>query len=164
MDPVKRAQFAKMIVNALYLQVWEGMPLPDVWDLGPNNPNDLYPHEYVAAAYHNDITKGTGPHSFSPWANITRAQVMTMIVGAAQKFARYAIQPVPAGFKGFLPGWFTADHTHGTNGRLAEWNNLLMGIDLQGWDPWQPATRGEVAQMLYNLMKERGPEVCLTLF
>lgn len=30
-------------------------------------------------------------------------------------------------------------------------NGLLAGIELQGWDVWADSSRGEVAQMLWNL-------------
>jgi len=30
---------------------------------------------------------------------------------------------------------------------------LLSGIDLAGWDVWAAATRGEVAQILWNLTR-----------
>jgi hypothetical protein len=45
------------------------------------------------------------------------------------------------------------DPTHGYNAQLAEWNGLLDGIDLYDRDPWAPASRGEVAQILYNSMR-----------
>src|SRR5680860_1826830 len=62
---VKRAQFAKMIVGTLGLAptLHEGMSSPFT-DLGADNPNSLYPHQYIAAAYANNITKGMSEHSY----------------------------------------------------------------------------------------------------
>ncbi|MHB9115038.1 MAG: hypothetical protein ACYC6T_10685, partial [Thermoleophilia bacterium] len=51
------------------------------------------------------------------------------------------------------------DPTHGYNAHLAEFNGLLTGIqgsgDVSAW-AYQPATRGEVAQILWNLSKVPG--------
>jgi len=46
------------------------------------------------------------------------------------------------------------DVNHGATMRTAEYNGLLEGLQGFGraWDPWKQATRGEVAQMLWNLM------------
>jgi hypothetical protein len=55
-----------------------------------------------------------------------------------------------------------ADREHGERIRTAEYNGLLAGIvggtfgGLSGWDTRQNATRGEVAQMLYNLLGSLG--------
>lgn len=86
--------------------------------------------------------------------------MMTMVVRAAQQYlGPGGLDPVPAGFIGYMGGF--NDPTHGANAHLAEWNNLLAGINLIGWNVWAPATRGEVAQMLWNLMKERAPEIVM---
>ena len=44
--------------------------------------------------------------------------------------------------------------THGENIRKAEFNGLLDGLEglSASWDGLQPATRGECAQMLWNLL------------
>lgn len=158
-NPVLRAQFAKMIVGALGLAVDESMTSPFT-DLGTDSPGNLYPHEFVASAYNNGLTKGKTATTFSPYTSITRAQMMTMVVRAAQQYlGPGGLDPVPAGFIGYMGGF--NDPTHGANAHLAEWNNLLAGINLIGWNVWAPATRGEVAQMLWNLMKERAPEIVM---
>lgn len=41
-------------------------------DLDPDDPTNLYPHEYVAAAPAAGITNGTRATTFSPWADISR--------------------------------------------------------------------------------------------
>jgi hypothetical protein len=111
----------------------------------------------VAAAYAQGLTTGKTPTTFAPYSDITRAQMMTMVVRAGERFVPGGLSAVPPGFIGYMAGF--TDPTHGANARLAEWNNLLVGIDLVGWNVWAPASRGEVAQMLWNLMKVRGPEV-----
>ncbi len=49
-EPCLRAQYAKVLVEALDLPVEEGLVAP-FWDLGDNDPASLYPHDYIAAAY-----------------------------------------------------------------------------------------------------------------
>jgi hypothetical protein len=59
--------------------------------------------------------------------------------------------PVPAGYRG-IPGGFSSDHAD--NLALAECNGLLSGLVGYGhtWNPWSFASRGEVAQMPWNLV------------
>lgn len=58
--------------------------------------------------------------------------------------------PPPATFAGTLP---SSDPVHGQNIRWAEYNGLLAGITLGGWDVWSGCRRGEVAQIPWNLVK-----------
>ncbi len=153
-DPVRRAQFAKMICGVLEIPVTEDLEA-SFTDLGHDDSKLLYPHDYVAAAAAAGITKGLdpdvyGPNVFGPYENITRAQVVTMIVRGAEKLAPKALSAPPAGFAGAL-GDFSPQHAPAM--RRAEYNGLLAGVTKYGpeWDPWRPATRGEVAQMLYAL-------------
>lgn len=151
-DPVKRAQFAKMIVGAMRIA-----PKADTGsrftDLGSPDAAG-YPHVFVQAAYENKITTGTNTDQtlFAPWDPIKRAQVVTMIVRAANSLWPEVLATPPAGWSGQMSSF--SEPTHGANMRLAEYNNLLAGLEGFGrtWDPWKQATRGEVAQMLWNLM------------
>jgi hypothetical protein len=149
-NPVLRAQFAKMICGVMGLSVAEDLVAPFT-DLGADDPTNLYPHEYVAVAAANNITKGTTPGSFSPWLSITRAQVLTMVVRAAQNLEPGALLTPPADYPGTL-GNFSPHHAD--NARWAEYNGLLSGLQGfgAGWNPWQTASRGEVAQILYSLL------------
>jgi len=60
----------------------------------------------------------------------------------------------PAVFTGTLG---TFDATHGPFMRAAQAAGLLDGLTGFGpdWDPWAPASRGEVAQILWNLWRLR---------
>jgi hypothetical protein len=148
--PVRRAQFAKMIVGARHLPVDESL-VSAFTDLGPDDPGNLYPHEYVAAAAQAGITSGETPTTFGPYNSITRAQVVTMIMRALYNDPSVSLPPVPPGFSGSL-GMF--DPVHGPTMRHAEYVGLLGGIQGfgSGWDPWALANRGEVAQILYTMM------------
>ena len=150
-----RAQFAKMICGVLGVAVTEDLTSP-FRDLGPDDLADLYPHEYVAAAYAAGITVGTGPTAFSPWTEITRAQLVTMAVRAAQGRAPGALAEPPAEWPGTLGAF---DATHGPTMRIAEYNGLLGGVVGfgAGWDPWAPASRGEAAEVLFRMWWMLGP-------
>jgi hypothetical protein len=149
---VWRAQFAKMIVGALAIPATEGMPSPFT-DMGPNAPDNLYPHDYVAAAHAAGIIRGFTATNFGPYRDITRAQVLTMVVRALENLNPGSLSVPPASFESSL-GNFSPDHAR--NARVAEFNGLLGGVVgfAATWDPWQPMTRGEVAQVLWNAMRK----------
>lgn len=149
-SPVLRAQFAKMICGALNIPVTEELVCP-FSDLGPDDPASLYPHEYVAAAALYGITTGVSPTQFAPYADISRAQVVTMTVRAADSLRSGLLAPPPADFPGTL-GTFSSIHAPAM--RKAEYNGLLLGLVgfAPDWDPWADAARGEVAQILWALM------------
>ena len=73
---------------------------------------------------------------------------MTMVVRAAEDLNPGAIQQPPLGWKGRLS---TKDPAHGPNIARAEYSGLLAGIDLTGFSVSAKATRGEIAQIIWNL-------------
>ncbi len=151
--PVTRQQFAKMIVGTLGFPCSEADICP-FSDVVKGGPTDLYPDNYVAVAAAYGITNGIGGGKYGPYRDITRAQVITMVVRAAQNYTAGLQSPDAAYYSGW--GLFRGfnDPTHGNNAQLAEFNGLLTGLqgsgDIAAW-MWQPATRGEVAQILWNL-------------
>ena len=153
---VLRQQFAKMIVLTLGLPVSESdvVPFGDVQIDGYDDP--FYPDNYIAVVAAHGITVGTGPGTFSPGATILRAQVMTMIVRAAQnELPAGTLATPPAGYTGTVPDF---GGVHAPNVRVGEFNGLLDGLVGLGpsWDPFKAASRGEVAQMLANLIALMG--------
>lgn len=162
---VTRQQFAKIIALTLGLQPTENdrCPFSDVQTSGPNS---LYPDNFVAVVAAKGITVGVTQYSFAPNRNISRAQVMTMIVRAASIEGIILSQP-SSGY--YSDSRYTMrnfnDPKHGLNAQIAEVNGLLWGIrqDSAGvWDPWKNATRGEVAQMLYRLLEKIEPSTTTT--
>lgn len=149
-NPVLRAQFAKMICGTRAIPVDESLVAPFV-DLGQDDPATLYPHEYVAAAYANGITQGLTPTRYGPYEEITRAQVITMVVRAARNLRPGVLLDPPADFDCTIPDFSS---THYPQLRTAEYNGLLTGLRGfgRGWDPWARSSRGECAQILWNLM------------
>ena len=155
-NAVWRQQFAKMICGVFDLPVTEGMTSPFT-DLETDDPTDLYPNEFVAAAYANAITTGTSPTTFGPYLDISRAQVITMVVRALQTLHPGVLSPPSAGFTNAWGISFSG--IHGPNALLAEANGLLAGLPLIGAanDPWAPMPRGEVAQVLWNALQKLTP-------
>jgi Cysteine-rich secretory protein family/S-layer homology domain len=146
--PVSRQQFAKMVITAAGFAVSEAddSPFPDVALTGPGV---LYPDHYVAVAARLGITQGTSRGLFEPTLDITRAQVISMVVRAADA-ARPgrlpALSPGFAGTWGDVPGPEHADAV-----RRAEAGGLLAGLPLDRLDAWGPMTRAECGQVLGNL-------------
>ncbi len=118
-DEVFRQQFAKMIVLALELPVSEAdvCYFTDVdHDLSPVDP--LFPDNYVAVCAQNGITIGVSEYLFAPYADITRAQLITMVARAAG--LPYAPASYSPPFADFDPG-------HYPYARDAAWAGLLAG-------------------------------------
>lgn len=156
---VMRKHFAKMIVGAMDLPVseddWQDAN-PPFTDCGPDDLTSTYPHDFIAVAKAHGLTQGKTATTFAPDANITRAQMVTMVIRAAQN-SGISLDPVGADYSGLFRSYNNS--THGNNVKLAEYNGLLQGLVTSGTaSSWMDAnaTRGEVAQILYNLMQITG--------
>ena len=141
-DLVKRQQFAKMIALAAHLAVTEAMTSPFT-DLPADNPDDLFPNEYIAAVAAAHITTGITPTTFDPGASIKFAQVVTMVT----RFAAPYLPPVP---ETYVPPFNDFDATHYPWARVAAYYGLLEGIATP-YDWYRAATRGECAQVIWNM-------------
>ena len=144
---VIRQQFAKMIVKTLGYPVTgsEVSPFGDVATQTGVDP--FYPSKYVAVCANLGITVGKTPTTFAPYDSITRQQLITMVARAAD------LPNPPVGYApDFLPGQFSLEE-HFMNARKAAYAGLLSGLQGvgPGYDFTVPATRGECAQLLYNL-------------
>ena len=146
-DSVTRQQFAKMIVLGGDYSVSEDDICP-FKDVDRGGGATLYPDNYVAVCAVHGITQGKTAVTFDPYGTVTRAQVMTMVVRAAEDLKPSAILEPPAGWKGLLS---TKDPAHGRNIARAEYSGLLAGIDLTAFSVSGKATRGEIAQIIWNL-------------
>lgn len=152
-NSVFRAQYSKMIVGALGLAVTEGMASPvNFTDLGTNDPANLYPHEYVWAAYNNQIIKGYTDGTFRPYTVISRGHVVTMTVRALQRLHPSVLTSPPPGYMQTWGNDLLPEHM--ANAAIAEYNNLLSGLPLSTTASNANAgmPRGEVAQVLWNMM------------
>jgi hypothetical protein len=145
---VLRQQFAKMIVLTMGYTVTgsEICPFRDVVTHTGDDP--FYPSKYVAVCAANGVVHGTTPTTFSPYDSITRQQLITVIVRAAD---------LPAPPAAYLPSFTSAQFStseHYLNACKAEYSGLLGG--LLGVGPSYKfvagSTRGECAQLLHNLI------------
>jgi endonuclease YncB( thermonuclease family) len=156
-DPVMRQQFAKMICLALGLAATQADTclFPDVAPLG--GPDPLYPDHYVAKAAADSIIAGYPDGTFRPYSTITRAQVVTMVVRALNSVWPGLLGAPPADYT--ATWWRRLSGEHLQNARMAEINGLLIGLPLDGAasDPWAPMSRGEVAQVLHDLLWKLAP-------
>ncbi len=155
---ITRQQFAKMIVLTMALRIPTVFTptLSDTYrfsdfDASAGEKEALYPYRYVARAALTGLIRGYPDGTFRPLTNISRQQVITMIVRAG----RQVVKEPPASWTGGVLGY--TNPAHGRSILIAEYNGLLKGIvgprgTLGGWDTTEDATRGEVAQMLYNLL------------
>ncbi|MBN1321646.1 MAG: S-layer homology domain-containing protein [Thermoleophilia bacterium] len=149
-EPLLRAQLAKMICEAFDLPVTETMTSAFA-DLGPDDPANLYPHEYVAALTAAGAIKGKTASRFDPYAPVTRAQAVTMLVRALDTFQPGLLKNI----SGQAPGAYYWEPPHLDNLRKAYANDLLSSIVdwLQRWDARTASSRGEAAQMLWNALE-----------
>ena len=100
LEAVKRMQFAKMVCGAMDIAVTEDSWLdsaPPFPDLGADVADDVYPHDFVAAAFAAGIIKGDNG-KFKPYDGIYRIGVILMVVRALDSLAPGALDAVPAGF------------------------------------------------------------------
>ncbi len=158
-DPVMRQQFAKMIVLAGGYPVSED-DICHFVDVDKGGPSTLYPDNYVAVCAARGITTGYTATLFKPYDNITRYQVISMVVRAAVNLHSGLLATPPAGWT--ATGTWGSDPTHGANAARAQYNGLLDGLPLSSLDPRGNMSRGEVAQVLYNLIDLATPPTTTT--
>ena len=148
-DLVTRQQFAKMVV------LTGGYPVSELnvclfLDVEWGGLGSLYPDNYVSVAAQHGITVGRTFSTFAPGDDISRFQVVTMVARVADDLDPGLLADPPAGD---VPTWDPAlSASHGLNAWRAEYNGLLDGLPLDDLDPWDAMSRGEVAQVLHNLL------------
>lgn len=154
-DSVNRAQFAKMITGTLGVPIQPASEAAAFVDLGTPD-SDGYPHKYVATILQHGITQGVDSTHYGPWLPIKRAQVVTMLVRAANHLRPGFLSDPPAGYTGSIPTYTSPDHAK--NLRIAEYNHLLDHLEGFGpdWNPEAPASRAECAQFMWNYLKLTG--------
>ena len=136
-SPVLRAEFAKMAVLSLGLPVTGGGTPPPFTD-AEKPAGNLYPDDDAAVAAARGLVNGIGGGRFQPYVDIGRAQLLSIVVRAAQRFKPAALQEPPSGWQGVLPA---SDATHGTEhrpGRVRR--HCSAGIDLGGFSIWDQAS------------------------
>jgi len=152
-DPVTRQQFAKMIVCALGLPT-RTADLCRFSDVALSRGEDLYPDHFVAVAAANGIARGYADGTFGPYIAIERIHVVTMLIRALERIYPSALEAPRLGWP-LEDDWGDLYGEQRDHATLAFSNGLLDGLDLSGVakDPRAPMPRGEVAQVLYNMMR-----------
>ena len=158
-DEIKRQQFAKMIILAGGYPVSESDICPFT-DVEISGPATFFPDNYVAVCAARGITLGKTATAFDPYTSITRLQVISMVVRAADDLRPDLLATPPDGWEG-TSGW-DLDATHGANAARAEYNGLLAGLEISTLAPIGNMTRGEVAQVLFNLLTKIAPPATTT--
>lgn len=145
---VTRAQIAKMVVLALGLgPSEEGTGLPATFADVP--AADGYPFVFVEAAAARGIVRGLGdgtsiPSLFGPDRSVTRVQV-------AQVLSRAGGDKLDLPPSGIVEPFYDLP-AYAVGEVSSVWEmGIVKGRSATSFDPWKPATRGEVAEMLYRL-------------
>ena len=162
-DPVLRAQFAKMIVEAkrLHTPAVDNTTSPTFGDVRPTfdgqNVPLAYPFDYVEEAAAAGIVSGYSDGGFHPWEPIKRIQLVRMILRGATA----AGHPLPAYagseavFADVPPGSPLYEDT-----MTAYQSGIMNGVTTSNgrryFNPWSSATRGQVAKMTSNLLQLLG--------
>ncbi len=146
---VTRQQFAKMVILAMRIPVSEDDKCTFT-DVKKSSDIELYPDNYIAAAARENIVNGYPGSLFKPDAPITLAQTVTMGTRAAER----PLYVPPASYKS---AWGNFDKVHAVIARVAQYNGLLRefappGKTLASLSPTSPATRGQAAALLFNVM------------
>lgn len=102
------------------------------------------------------VSAGSSVVSPSPRRTSTtigRAQAVSLIVGALERYRPGVLARPPRGFSGTM-----ASGVHRFHARIAEYNGLLEGLVGFGpeWDPRLAVSRGEVAEVLWATMRLAG--------
>lgn len=149
-------QFAEMIDVTMGYPVTE-QDLYDFTDQPPivHLPNVLYPYHYVAVAALKNVVVTYADGTYRP---LYRERGAEAVVSAVRAGSDSLTQP-PADYTGTLTN---QDPVIAEALRLAEFNGLLDNIvgpdgTLADWDPDAPATRAEIAQLLWNLYAKVHP-------
>jgi hypothetical protein len=127
-NPVKRAEFAKMIVAALGMSPKTNLTTRRFADVPPSH----WANPCIRVAVDHGLLAGKGGNLFAPDDNISGAEVMAILVRALGEEKQTVAKPGEAWYAGSV--------------RVARGKGLLYS----GFDATRPATR---AQCAYSLMR-----------
>jgi hypothetical protein len=146
-EKITRAQFAKLLVAALDLEVNQGVALSfeDV-------PTGAWYRDAVATAVNAGLTSGYSDRVFAPDENITREQMASIISRALQMkssetVADGELEQIINKFKdkGDISPWARQGIA------LAVSRGIVGGVSADTFAPKLPATRAEAAVMIWGL-------------
>ena len=154
-NKVRRAQFAKMIMLAIgrHTPAIDNLGSPHFTDVLQNPPD--YPYDFVEEAATLGIVGGYGNGKFGPYDQITRGQLVAMIVRGARAAGKplspyvgnervFADVPVSHAIDSLYANVMTAYKAGILRGSLGSDGRWYLY-------PSSPATRNQVAKMTANL-------------
>lgn len=150
-DPVTRQQLAKVVVLATGLHTPEvRLPSDPGAAVFPDVSPALgvpYPYDYIEESASLGYFRGDDRGRFDPRGNVTRLQLALVLVRAAGDRLRPfpGAHPTPASGFTDVPAW--AEDALA----LARRWGLVEGKTQTLFDPWSPASRGQVAKMVARL-------------
>jgi hypothetical protein len=151
---VSRQELAKMIVLTLGLSVTDADTCAFT-DVSRTAGSSLYPDHYVAVAWRNGIVVGMTLTLFAPQEEVTRAQLVSMATRGLDLVRPDLFVEDPALSTDRIS---TGDDSLDITLRQAEGAGLTRGLEDYGaaWELWAPATLGEAARVLCNVLDALG--------
>lgn len=131
--PVKRQEFATMMVRSLYNK----KSMQSVTKNFKDVPTTHWANPYIQIVSDEGIMKGRGPQSFAPEETITGAEVMAVLVNALGLESSAKANKGERWYAGYI--------------RVAEKKGLIY----PGFDAAKPATRAQCAYSLDIMLKNR---------
>jgi FtsP/CotA-like multicopper oxidase with cupredoxin domain len=144
-DHLLRAQIAKIAAIAFGLHDDDidnqnDPTFPDV-----DYDGDVYPFDYVEEAAEGGLVLGFTDGTFGPWKTLTRIQLLRILVRGAGD----SLEQPPADYQLSFTDIAPEDVQ---TVELAKFNELIDGKSATIFAPYEPATRGHVAKILYNIL------------
>jgi len=159
-DPMTRVQLAEVVRDSLGREGSGAVPvlladlavqdrLKGVLQVVPRDQDGPYPKAAVTSAGSSAVSSS----GRRPDAAVARAQAVSLIVGALERYRPGVLSRPPRGFSCTM-----ASGIHRSHARIAEYNGLLEGLVGFGpeWDPKLAVSRGEVAEMVWATMRLAG--------
>ncbi len=147
-SPMTRAQFATIVTKSLKLD-------PEETDVFADVTSDKWYAGYIGTAYRYGIVNGRNANTFDPEGLITRQEAAVMVANAAKNCSMNtqlddaAVRNVLAQFGDYMSiaGWAK------TQMAFCYANDIYDQADIDT-NPTVKITRGEIAQMLYNMLTQ----------
>lgn len=136
-----------MLLSVLYRQA--GSPAQSGGPSFADVPDGQWYSQAIRWGAANGVTSGTGADNFSPFAQVTREQTVTMMYNYAVQYRR-----LDPGTGADLSGYADMDLMNGWARPAMAWavkNGIITGVDSGGvrtLEPQRGATRAEMATML----------------
>lgn len=145
-ETMTRAEFATIVVKSLGLPISENNTFCDVTE------NDWF-YPYVNTAYQYKIVNGVSDIQFNPNGTITREEASVMIARAGKLCGMNT--DVSLSYARDILAVFS-DYVNASDWSLNAlafcYDNNILSDDVMEIKPKEAVTRGEIAQMIYNML------------